>query len=841
MKLKGRITSFFIMITLLLSISTPAFCSEGSFTYSSEAQVLNDLGLYKGISPNTFDPDLGAALNRETGVVMLLRMSGLEREALEMEDADTVLAKFSDAASVSDWAKKSVAYAVKKGLVKGNPDGTFGPKEALNGKAYSTLILRQLGYTPDYETAVSQLADKKGLTANEAKKFNAKELIKDDLVGITFGSLKAVDKDSKTVIDSLVDKKVVDADAAAKVGLITPAEKAYNSDVDYANMLNSKVVEVTFKDSINVVDKTKTIIKDSNGVEIEVDKVEFAPYSYDKKKILIYLNTDTSEGKLYTVDLNGKKSNFTGKQVDTVKPEVSEIKSIGEKLVSIEFSEPVKIDSAKIVINEKYGTKANLAISDIKYLSSNKIVLTTASQKASTLYGALIEKVFDFAGNEMDRDDDKTFVGKGISYKVEKINKIFRADNSDDIYVEFDQNLGLEALNVNHYSIDNNIGNPLKAKLIGKDDPIALTLPDTFSRTIILTLPVTYKSITYTISVKGLDNEYGILMDSEKVIQGTFLGIRKKAATTSKDTESSNANLQSLSISSGTLSPAYSESVISYTANIESTVESITVTAAKADSNAKIKINGFETVSGVASNPITMNTGNNTVTVAVYAQNGTTEKDYSILITKAAPLSGNADLQSLSISSGTLNTAFNNNVTSYTSNIESSVQTITVTAIKADSNATIKIDGSETVSGAASNPIGISTGNNTVTVAVYAQNGIEKDYTIVLTKAPKPVSAEVTNGGNNLITLNIEMDGILTGAAADPTAFTITATGADSTIEPLEVSINGNKITILSSGYPVPAHSTVEVNYNPTGTNDLTNGSKVSGFTGFHVNVNIPQ
>ncbi|MBU7007212.1 hypothetical protein [Phosphitispora fastidiosa] len=48
--------------------------------YGSEAQTLNDLGLYNGVSTTTFDPDLGSALNRETGVVMLLRIFGLEAD-----------------------------------------------------------------------------------------------------------------------------------------------------------------------------------------------------------------------------------------------------------------------------------------------------------------------------------------------------------------------------------------------------------------------------------------------------------------------------------------------------------------------------------------------------------------------------------------------------------------------------------------------------------------------------------------------------------------------------------------------------------------------------------------
>lgn len=152
-----------VVLFALLSYSG-AVCSAEGFNYKEEARKLNDMGLYNGISTTTYDPDLSAALDRETGVVMLLRIFGLESEAEAISDADRILAKFSDAPKISGWAKKAVAYGIKSGFVQGYPDGTFGPKAAMKAEAYCTLILRQLGYTPDYDNAPSELADKGLLT-----------------------------------------------------------------------------------------------------------------------------------------------------------------------------------------------------------------------------------------------------------------------------------------------------------------------------------------------------------------------------------------------------------------------------------------------------------------------------------------------------------------------------------------------------------------------------------------------------------------------------------------------------------------------------------------------------
>ncbi|MGE5678625.1 MAG: S-layer homology domain-containing protein [Pseudomonadota bacterium] len=214
--------SMLLILALILAIAPTNVQAAGSFSYESEAQMLNSLGLYSGISGTGFDPDLGAALNRETGVVMLLRIFGLEADALALTDAEVnrALAGFSDASSVSSWAKRQVAYAVQNGLVQGLPDGTFAPKTNLVGKAYCTLILRQLGYTPNYDTAAAELANAGGLTANQAMVFSGKALIKDDLVGISFGSLSARGADGATVIDNLVADKVVDEKAVVDAGLM---------------------------------------------------------------------------------------------------------------------------------------------------------------------------------------------------------------------------------------------------------------------------------------------------------------------------------------------------------------------------------------------------------------------------------------------------------------------------------------------------------------------------------------------------------------------------------------------------------------------------------------------
>lgn len=196
MKKFKKILSALIATAVSASIALVPVSAK-TFVYENEASALYRLGLYKGISESYFEPDLGTALDRQTGVVMLLRMFGQEEEAknYSYERADSILSKFKDSKSIASWSKRQVAYAVEKGYVKGYAeDATFRPANPLNGKAYCSLILQQLGYDGDfqYDRAAYKLYEVGGLTSVQANTFNSDAgLIKDYLVGISYGALQA--------------------------------------------------------------------------------------------------------------------------------------------------------------------------------------------------------------------------------------------------------------------------------------------------------------------------------------------------------------------------------------------------------------------------------------------------------------------------------------------------------------------------------------------------------------------------------------------------------------------------------------------------------------------------
>ncbi|KPD07723.1 hypothetical protein AM501_13880 [Aneurinibacillus migulanus] len=271
---------------------------------------------------------------------------------------------------------------------------------------------------------------------------------------------------------------------------------------------------------------------------------------------------------------------------------------------------------------------------------------------------------------------------------------------------------------------------------------------------------------------------------------------------------SNNADLSNLTLSQGTLAPVFASGTTTYTASVGNEVNSVTVTPTVADSTATVKVNNAAAASGVATVPIPLNVGPNTITVMVTAQDGTTQKSYTITITRSAPsLSSNADLSNLTLSQGTLAPIFSSGTTAYTANVDNEVASVTVTPTVADSTATVKVNDVAVTSGVATGSIPLNVGPNTITVMVTAQDGTtQKSYTITVTRSEPPLS-------NNADLSNLTLSqGTLTPAFAPNTisytanvgneinSVTVTPTVADSTAT---VVVNGVPVTSGSASIPL--------------------------------------
>jgi ATP-dependent protease HslVU (ClpYQ) peptidase subunit len=102
---------------------------------------------------------------------------------------------------------------------------------------------------------------------------------------------------------------------------------------------------------------------------------------------------------------------------------------------------------------------------------------------------------------------------------------------------------------------------------------------------------------------------------------------------------SGDADLSDLTTTAGVLSPTFAKGTIAYTtANVNSSITSITVTPTQSDANATIEVQangtGYATVTtATASSALALSVGANTVEVKVTAADGSASKTYTITIT----------------------------------------------------------------------------------------------------------------------------------------------------------------------------------------------------------------
>ena len=194
--------------------------------------------------------------------------------------------------------------------------------------------------------------------------------------------------------------------------------------------------------------------------------------------------------------------------------------------------------------------------------------------------------------------------------------------------------------------------------------------------------------------------------------------------TVTRGAPSSDANLSGLTLSSGTLSPAFSSSGTSYTVAVPNSVTSIGVSPTPSNGWATVQVTG-------ASN---LAVGANTVTVTVTAQDGVTTKVYSIVVTRLP--SSNANLSALALSNGMLSPAFSSSVTSYTAAVPYYISWLAVTPTRYDGTAAVQVSGGSN----------LAVGANTVTVTVTAQDGVTtKVYTVIVTRAAPSTNANLSD------------------------------------------------------------------------------------------------
>jgi hypothetical protein len=364
-----KLLAVIMAVAMLASIMVPALAAD----YDDDAQKLYNLGLFKGSSGSSYQPDLDGKLTREQGLTLMIRAMGKDEEALGMSEAEIneQLAKVEDAADITDWARPYVAYAVKNGLTKGiggatPPNIKFGAQLDLSGKEFINFMLYAMGYTDAWDIVLDKAVEIGMLTAGEAVKFGSMDvIIRDVAIGIMAGSMGGTTAAGITLAQALVEAGVVSEEDMVEAGYMdpivtpTPEPEELTAEAYADNLIQLNVV---FSAEVD-----KESAEDKDNYSIEKVKIAGAALQDDGVTVVLTLAYDDARKQQDVVDLtvDGVKAldgtaidEFTIEDIefiDTTIPTALDADVIGKDTIKVTFSEPMKgkADGDDYVLNKK--------------------------------------------------------------------------------------------------------------------------------------------------------------------------------------------------------------------------------------------------------------------------------------------------------------------------------------------------------------------------------------------------------------------------------------------------------------------------------------------------------
>ncbi len=252
------------------------------------------------------------------------------------------------------------------------------------------------------------------------------------------------------------------------------------------------------------------------------------------------------------------------------------------------------------------------------------------------------------------------------------------------------------------------------------------------------------------------------------------------------------ANLTSLVISAGTLTPIFNNSTYSYSSTVSFYSATTTVTAVLEDAKAKLEINGVVAVSGQPSNAIPLVVGNNTITIKVTPQIGPVQT-YVVTVTrldstKLINLAVKDNLNNLI----SLKPSFDSNTTLYNVCIpqDSTATVLSITPTKEGVNAVIAVNGTAVTSGT---PWAVTIpavgGSVSVPFKVTAPQVADTTYTVNVLKATSAYLKSVTGiTGVNFVKTTYDYTTSVTSPKVKATVI------PEDTSATVEVTLNGTSV-----------------------------------------------
>lgn len=373
MKNFKKVLSLVLALSMILSTMTLSFAAAD--TTAAKADVLNALGLLKGVSTEEFDPALDVEANRQTAMVLLARAFGWELD-------EEAVSEFSD---VADWAQAEVAYAVELGVTNGMGE-EFGATTMVTERMVTTWVVRLLTGS---ETAWE----------DNAELDNKDAVDRGFLVDAIWAALSETPVGAEeTLIASIIGEDADLLAIAQEAGLVEVVVEPATLAVESVTALNLKEIEVVFNKDAEA-GKSNFLI---NGAAPTDEQIKI---SEDGKTVNLFVPSNLTANTKVAVVISGLADLGTAKfdvpLNDNALPVVEKVETIGNRLVVVTFSEPMNLGTESLANFKIDGKIVSLTTSKPNSDFHKVVRLQLSAPLADGTYSLEVNasNVKDYAGN----------------------------------------------------------------------------------------------------------------------------------------------------------------------------------------------------------------------------------------------------------------------------------------------------------------------------------------------------------------------------------------------------------------------------------------------------------
>lgn len=300
-----KISLIIILIVVISYMSVVAFGAEGDNT--SLAEYLNKIGLIQGTG---YGYGLDSITTRAQGAVIIVRLMGKEKEAIEMSYSHP----FDD---VPYWADDYIGYLWENDISKGIDDDLYGSDLLLSPSDYMTFLIRVLGYREDegdfkWNTSLEKAVEIGIINSTEFSQYKQKKnCYRNDMVLFSYRALDADLKNGNGV--SLLRMLMDDGDVPQTAMLDYHYAPYKATSTNYQATTDAKVQQLLVQSMLSFESKIVIDIKESklssfdHNWEQAIDTLNMLPgyyatvsgcsYSISNQKISVSFKYNTTKSR----------------------------------------------------------------------------------------------------------------------------------------------------------------------------------------------------------------------------------------------------------------------------------------------------------------------------------------------------------------------------------------------------------------------------------------------------------------------------------------------------------------------------------------------------------------